>query len=210
MPSENNPGAAQHRQADGITSLFLRSLTAARNALRLAALWSEKKPCVRKERIMRRLSATYLGFAVALTAGAMPAGAQYPGVPVGYRGLANPGVAYPAYSPYLNLLRQGNPFYANYYGLVRPEVAWRQSVAGLQSQTAANQQSIAGLETAGPLLTGHGTSFLNTSHYFMYRGPGTPAGRATGGPQPLQGQQQAQGSRTQTTTPSTTAPARKY
>jgi len=153
------------------------------------------------------LTASIVGLGVALSAGALPAAAQYPGVPVGYRGLASPGVAYPAYSPYLNLLRQGNPFYANYYGLVRPEVAWRQSVAGLQSQTAANQQSIAGLETAGPLLTGHGTAFLNTSHYFMYRGTGTPAGRATGGPQPLQGQQQAQGQRGQT---ATSAPTRKY
>ena len=157
---------------------------------------------------MRKLLiATILGFGLALTAGAMTAAAQYPGIAGGYRGPAGLGVTNPGYSPYLNLLRQGNPFYANYYGLVRPELDWRRSVLGLQYQTAANQQSIAGLEYQGPLLTGHGTQFLNTSHYFFYRGAGTPIGRATQTtlqqPQQLT-QQQTTGQRSQSTTPTRT------
>jgi hypothetical protein len=106
----------------------------------------------------------------------------------------------PTYSPYLNLLRQGNPTYANYYGLVRPEVDLRAAAAGLQQQVAANQQGIANLQTApGLLTTGHATRFLSTSGYFLNRGgPGagqvnrlglaaaspTPGGLAAGSPAP--------------------------
>jgi hypothetical protein len=92
------------------------------------------------------------------------------------------------------LLRQGNPLYSNYYGLVRPELEFRRYIGNLQTQTATNQQSIANLETQGIPGTGHGTMFLNTSHYFFNRGTGSPGqafpGRsATAQQQPAQLQQ---------------------
>ena len=77
----------------------------------------------------------------------------------------------PAYSPYLNLLRAGNPTYANYYGLVRPELDLRAAATSLQQQVTANQQGITNLQsTSGPLTTGHATRFLNTAGYFLNRG----------------------------------------
>ncbi len=84
----------------------------------------------------------------------------------------------PAYSPYLNLLRPGNPTYANYYGLVRPELDIRAAAVGLQQQVNANQQGISNLQTAyGPLTTGHVTRFMNTSGYFLSSGGGQGTGQ---------------------------------
>jgi hypothetical protein len=80
-------------------------------------------------------------------------------------------VTSPPFSPYLNLLRRGNPVYLNYYGLVRPELEFRNAVVGLQQQITANQQGISDLATAtGLVATGHPTQFLNTGHYFLNRG----------------------------------------
>ncbi len=82
----------------------------------------------------------------------------------------------PPYSPYLNLLRNGNPTYINYYGLVRPEVDFRNGINNLQQGVAANTASISQTDQATGLpLTGHPTQFMNTSHYFLNRGgQGTP------------------------------------
>jgi hypothetical protein len=155
----------------------------------------------------QRLTPTVLGLSIVLSAGAIPAAAQVAGVPGAYRGpIGLGGVASPAYPSYLNLLRAGNPLFANYYGLVRPELTWRQSVQNLQLQTTSNQQSITTLETQGIPGTGHGTMFLNTSHYFYNRGTASPGqafpGRTTTAQQqPAQLQQpqryQAQPSRRQ-------------
>src|SRR5438477_1692275 len=80
-------------------------------------------------------------------------------------------IANPPFSPYLNLLRRGNPAYLNYYGLVRPELDFRNAFVNLQQQVTANQQGVADLGAATGLLgTGHPTQFLNTSHYFLNRG----------------------------------------
>ena len=93
----------------------------------------------------------------------------------------SPGVLPPAYSPYLNLLRNNNPAYVNYYGLVRPEVDFRSSINGLQQGVAANAAGVSGLDASGLLLTGHPTSFMNTSHYFFNRGgQATPGAAAPG------------------------------
>jgi hypothetical protein len=117
------------------------------------------------------LTATALGLGVVLSAGAIPAAAQFAGLPGGYRGPAGVrGLGSPVYSPYLNLLRQGNPFFANYYGLVRPELDWRSSVQALEAQVVANQQGITNLETQIPFVTGHPIQFFNRSHYFFYTG----------------------------------------
>jgi hypothetical protein len=76
----------------------------------------------------------------------------------------------PAYSPYLNLLRNGS-FTQNYWGLVRPEFAFRSAILGLQQQVAANGQAIGGLEGGmGLPTTGHATSFLNRGRYFLSSG----------------------------------------
>jgi len=88
-------------------------------------------------------------------------------------------VTTPAYSPYLNLLRPGNPVYQNYYGLVRPEQEFRGNIQALQRQEAVTQEAVAGAEGASALPpTGHQTSFLNNGGYFLNnRGGGTPAQR---------------------------------
>jgi hypothetical protein len=84
----------------------------------------------------------------------------------------------PAYSPYLNLLRPGNPFFTNYYGLVRPEVEFRSGIRGLQQQTAAEQEAITGLAGGGLPATGHRTTFLSTGNYFLSRTGATSAAGA--------------------------------
>src|SRR5262249_8648545 len=69
----------------------------------------------------------------------------------------------PPYSPYLNLLRPGNPA-INYYGLVRPQFDFRQQIQGLQQLTAPATLEA---QTANTLpTTGHPVQFLNYSHYF--------------------------------------------
>jgi hypothetical protein len=87
----------------------------------------------------------------------------------------------PAYSPYLNLLRPGNPTFTNYYGLVRPEVAFRAGFQTVEQQNVANQEALTALETgANTVATGHKTRFLNTSGYFLSQGGGQITG-ITGG-----------------------------
>ena len=89
-------------------------------------------------------------------------GAQPPGVVPGG----------PAFSPYLNLLRNNNPAYLNYYGLVRPQLEFRNSIQNLQQQSINTQSEISGLiDTTFPA-TGHRTTFLNTGGYFL-SGSGT-------------------------------------
>ena len=110
---------------------------------------------------------------LALTAGRSCA--QYPPA------VRPPGVPAPVYSPYINLLRRGNPTYINYYGLVRPEVEFRNSIYGLQQGEATEATAISAVES-GQLVTGHTTMFLNTSHFFLNRGgQGAPASAPTSG-----------------------------
>jgi hypothetical protein len=121
--------------------------------------------------------AALLAVALAGGLGARPALAQYP---LGPRPL-NP-YGPPGYSPYLNLLRRGNPTFVNYYGLVRPELDLRYTAGSLQqqvnnvgAQANANTQAIAGLPE-----TGHTTAFMNYSHFFgggAGGGAGIVAGR---------------------------------
>jgi hypothetical protein len=84
--------------------------------------------------------------------------AQPPGgVPVG-----------PAFNPYMNLLRRNNPTYLNYYGLVRPQLEFRQSIQGLRQDLGATQAQTQQLQGEAALpATGHSTSFMNSSRYFM-------------------------------------------
>lgn len=73
-----------------------------------------------------------------------------------------------AVSPYLNLLRGGNPA-INYYGLVRPQQNFTNSINSLQAgqQALANQLPALAAEAAGPPPTGHPATFLNYSGYFL-------------------------------------------
>jgi hypothetical protein len=83
----------------------------------------------------------------------------------------------PSFSPYLNLLRGGNPA-INYYGLVRPELEFRGAIRQLQQQVETIPGQ--GLPAAAGQLppTGHPVQFMNLSHYYPSASrPGTPAPR---------------------------------
>jgi hypothetical protein len=76
-------------------------------------------------------------------------------------------------SPYLNLLRGGNPA-INYYGLVRPQQDFAASI--LQNQAAiAGQSALVQGALQGEPITGHPSTFMNFSHYYNGRiaGPAT-------------------------------------
>ena len=98
--------------------------------------------------------------------------AQYPGNPYQRFGTPNPGGPYgPGLSPYLNLLRGGNPA-VNYYNGVLSERDRRffqqqagQSILGLEQEVGAVQP---GSEDLLPTLpgTGHPTAFGYAGAYF--------------------------------------------
>ena len=91
----------------------------------------------------------------------------------------------PAFSPYLNLLRQGNSPTLNYFGIVRPEVNFMNASNQFQQQIADNQSSISQLQTGALPTMGHAATFLNTGGYFQSMrfglggtaGQGPPGGR---------------------------------
>jgi hypothetical protein len=103
---------------------------------------------------------------------AKPATAQYPGNPYQRFGTPNPGGPYgPGLSPYLNLLRGGNPA-VNYYNGVLSERDRRsfqqqagQSILGLEQEVNTVQP---GSEDLLPTLpgTGHPTAFGYAGSYF--------------------------------------------
>lgn len=99
-----------------------------------------------------------------------PVPAQPPGFGGGYR---NPGtVGRPTFSPYLNLLRNGNTT-LNYYGLVRPENRLRQEQLRLESQYQSLRSTNArdGEERSFNSQlgsTGH-TSYYNGGYRFLQR-----------------------------------------
>lgn len=87
----------------------------------------------------------------------------------------------PSFSPYLNLLRQGNPGYLNYYGLVRPQLQTQQALGNLQGQVQANTLGLNQLTTAtGTSAAGQGFGYFTHRAYFMNNAGG---GGAAGGGQ---------------------------
>ncbi len=85
----------------------------------------------------------------------------------------------PPISPYLNLLRGGNPA-VNYYGLVRPQQDVQSSLQHLQQQaTGAYSYTTTGEAVT---ITGHPTRFMNYSHYYYYNlaGGGSATTRPAG------------------------------
>ncbi len=82
----------------------------------------------------------------------------------------------PPVSPYINLLRQGNPTYLNYYGLVQPQVSTLNSFQGLQQQINGQNGAQGGQMNGGLPATGHSATFLNTRGYFLTIGRGGAGG----------------------------------
>lgn len=119
----------------------------------------------------------FLCTALALSAWASfaPLGqAQFPNAPGG--GFGNP-LPRPIVSPYLNILRGGDPA-INYYGLVRPQIAF-----GKAFQTLGNEVSTLESQAGQPSQTGNRSSFMNHSRYFMnYGAAGGGGGRPTSQP----------------------------
>ena len=119
------------------------------------------------------LSAASLTWLMCLTAGT--ARAQfYPNPRLGY----NPTGRTPTVSPYLNLLRGGNPA-ANYYNGVRPEFQqrtynqqFRTTLQELEQRQAAGLTPEDELEPLPSLpSTGHPTAFNNLAGYFNTTSP---------------------------------------
>ena len=140
----------------------------------------------------------FIAALVALTASSGSALAQnvYPYAPPNY----GPGYR-PGLSPYLNMLRGGDPA-ANYFLGVQPEfqrrqnaVLFQQQLYGLSAQTSAISAGLTSPEAAlfQPLAaTGHATAFNNTAGYFNTGGsttmlPGTGMRRSTTTPGPKAG-----------------------
>ncbi len=93
--------------------------------------------------------------------------------------------ARPAYSPYLNLLRSGNPTFQNYYGLVRPQIQANQSIQSLQGQLQTTNSLIAsnatGTDGSTLPVTGQTFGYMNHRGYFLNnRNGGGGAGGAGG------------------------------
>ena len=85
-------------------------------------------------------------------------------------------------SPYLNLLRSGNPA-INYYGLVRPQQQFYSSISQLQQQVQAPVNAALIADPNIYPYTGHPTRFFNYSHYFFNQGGGgVVSGGITGFP----------------------------
>jgi hypothetical protein len=116
-----------------------------------------------------------LAVVVGLWAGAGRAPAQSPGPP--RLGAPPPP---PGSSPYLNLLRGGNPA-INYYGLVRPQQNFQTAIQTLQAQQQAALPPAPTGPAEDPGLPGTGVAvgFLNHHVYFMSLGG--PGGAAFGG-----------------------------
>jgi hypothetical protein len=79
----------------------------------------------------------------------------------------------PAVSPYLNLLRAGDPA-VNYNTLVRPQIEQPRAIQQLQIEVQREQAVLgqrfavpAGINPSAVLpFTGHPTQFMNLSHYY--------------------------------------------
>ncbi len=96
-----------------------------------------------------------------------------------------PATRSPSFSPYLNLLRQGNSAGVNYYGLVRPQIQAQNSLNNLQGQLFDNRRAIeeqsAQMNAALPATGDKTVTFLNTGGYFMNMSPQGGAGIGGGG-----------------------------
>lgn len=141
---------------------------------------------------MKRQILNWLGVGML---GVLAVNASLGQVPPGYPPSYNP--VRPSYSPYLNLLRPGNPA-VNYYGLVRPEMETLNFLNQVERQVTRLQNTPQTIITPGLPPTGHTVGFMNASRYFltfeqMAGGSGsyslTVPGKFLGGVQGLPGPQ---------------------
>jgi hypothetical protein len=107
---------------------------------------------------MTRLTAIALGVTFILTSGQA--------VAQGYQRPSTSPFQTPPVSPYLNMLRGGNPG-LNYYDLVRPQQDTRAALQRLQQQQNLNATLPANAD-ASISITGHPARFMNFSHYYYY------------------------------------------
>jgi hypothetical protein len=127
----------------------------------------------------RLLSAVLVALTWLTIVGPGPAQAQYP-----YNRLPVNPYQRPVFSPYLNLLRGGNPA-LNYYGIVRPELRAYDALQQLNQQLTITQQQVNDIGGQNTIpMSGHPVFFNNLSHYFSSAYPGAPtAGAAMTRPQ---------------------------
>lgn len=153
---------------------------------------------------MRILFSTIVAV-VAVGFGEQSAQAQAPGRPAGP-------VRTPGFSPYLNLLRQGNSAGVNYYGLVRPQVDARNEFRALQGQITDNRRAITDQAVNSSALPSTGdktVTFLNTGGYFMNLSPQGGGGGAGFGTMGAGGSGQSGGSQGGGGSRGRSAPARR-
>ena len=125
---------------------------------------------------MTRLLATVT--VLALVAAATPAQAQYRGKALGsksssYQSILNR----PVISPYLNLLRPNAGPLPNYHTWVRPQLEQQEfndqqtrQVQSLQRQVMSNRMGgDRNTGSSGLRPTGHGSTFMNYSHFYPGR-----------------------------------------
>src|SRR6266566_9988988 len=98
-----------------------------------------------------------------LALAAAPCAAQPPSY--GPPGVGQPSLtSRPTVSPYLNLLRRGQPAALNYYNLVRPQNQFYQSIQQLQQDVGSNTQNLSALTLQQPAAslppTGHLAGFM--------------------------------------------------
>jgi hypothetical protein len=122
-------------------------------------------------------------FLLAISAWCLSATAAHAQAPLGGRfgGGVGP-IARPTVSPYLNIIRGGDPA-INYYGLVRPQVAFAKAFQAVDNSVVALQADV-----NQPSQTGQRSSFMTQSRYFMNN---------SAPPRPPQQQQQQQQQRPQ-------------
>jgi hypothetical protein len=121
---------------------------------------------------MRKLlQASLLAASVLVAADASSAFAQYPNYGYQQPGYNRFNAGGPGLSPYLNMLRGGNPA-ANYFLGVRPEIDRRNNaylfsnaIQGLEQRTATNAEAIDDL-LPKPGVSGHPTFFMNYGPYY--------------------------------------------
>ena len=94
----------------------------------------------------------------------------------GYRGGTLKPSTRPAFSPYLNLLRDGNSTLQNYYGFVRPQQDFRAANEQFQSELGSIDRGITGVRNdldqgSTRSASGHNARFLSD----MRGGPGSPS-----------------------------------
>jgi hypothetical protein len=105
-----------------------------------------------------------------------------------------PSASSPAYSPYLNLTRPGNPA-VNYFGLVRPQIDAANAIGTLQNQYGALNQAVNATPISQPTglpTTGHAARFMDYSTFYPGLGRSAAPGVHSAAPAASRGAPPAQ------------------